>query len=129
MKILGIDYGKKRLGLALYDPTVRVVVPFGLKELADDLWKDLPLIVSREQVERIIVGLPLSLAGQENEQTRTVRVFGEKLTKHVGVPVEFFDERFTSVAADQFDVGISRDEKAAVLILEGWVEQRAHQGI
>lgn len=124
MKILGIDYGKKRLGLALYDPAVRVVVPFGLKELTRDFESELRLLVAREQIGRIIIGLPLNLAGQENTQTHAVRIFGNQLVELLNIPIEFFDERFTSVAADRFDIGVSRDEKAAVFILEGWLERQ-----
>lgn len=124
MKILGIDYGKKRLGLALYDTAVRVAVPFGLlAETVDNLYIKISHIIQSENVAQIVVGLPLGLDGKENEATLRVRTFGKELEKTTAIPVDFFDERFTSVAADRSENGISRDEKAAMVILEGWVER------
>lgn len=124
MKILGIDYGKKRLGLALYDTAVRVAVPFGLQEMAsENVLSKIVEISKKEIVEQLVVGLPLGLDGKENEATLRVREFAGLLAKATGLPVDFFDERFTSRAADQFDTGVSRDEKAAMVILEGWVER------
>lgn len=119
MKILGIDFGKKRLGLALYDTSVGVAVPFGLFEDASRLSE----IVRTERVDRIVIGLPLGLDGKENDVTALVRAFGDGLKKTTGIPIDFFDERFSSVAADRFDTGVSRDEKAAMVILEGWIER------
>lgn len=119
MKILGIDFGKKRLGLALYDTSVGVAVPFGLFEDASRVSE----IVRAEHIDRIVIGLPLGLDGKENDATGRVRAFGDELEKATAMPIDFFDERFSSVAADRFDTGVSRDEKAAMVILEGWVER------
>ena len=121
MKILGIDYGKKRCGLALYDTLVGIVVPFGVCESVEQI-ED---ILRREQIEHIVIGLPLGLDGKENEATKRVRIWGEQLCQRNTVTVDFFDERFTSVASDQFDIGVSRDEKAAIMIVEGWVERKS----
>lgn len=118
MKILGIDYGKKNIGLALYDTTVRVAIPFGVV-----LSAEIAAVVSSEHIDQIVIGLPLGLDGKENDATVRVRKFGEELKKTTGCLIDFCDERFTSVVADRFDSGISRDEKAAMVILEGWVEK------
>ena len=118
MKILGIDYGKKNIGLALYDTNVRVAIPFGIVAPSD-----IATVVRSEQVNQIVIGLPLGLDGKENDATVRVRKFGEELKQTTGCPVDYCDERFTSVAADRFDSGISRDEKAAMVILEGWVDK------
>lgn len=124
MKILGIDYGKKRLGLALYNTHISVAVPFGLlEESSENPIAKITEIVHTEDIVRVVIGLPLGLDGKENEATMRVRTFGSEVEKNTHIPVDFFDERFTSVAADRSENGISRDEKAAVMILEGWVER------
>ncbi len=119
MKIIGIDYGKKNIGLALYDTTVRVAIPFGIIPPAE-----IAAVVSNEHIDQIVIGLPLGLDGKENEATVRVRKFGEELKQTTGCPVDYCDERFTSVAADRCDSGVSRDEKAAMVILEEWVEMK-----
>jgi putative Holliday junction resolvase len=75
MKILGIDYGKKNIGLALYDTTVRVAIPFGIVSPAE-----IAAVVSSEHIDQIVIGLPLGLDGKENDATVRVRKLMDCLT-------------------------------------------------
>ncbi|MBD3311651.1 MAG: Holliday junction resolvase RuvX [Candidatus Magasanikbacteria bacterium] len=122
MNVLGIDYGKKRIGLAWVDTALGVVLPYGRLETGD--WRmELPKLIREEKADSVIVGLPIGLDGQENENTKAVRKFVEELKKSIVVPVEFVDERFTSRQADQMGGEVSRDEKAAMLILQSYLDK------
>lgn len=123
MNILAIDYGTKRLGLAWSDTTLGVVLPFGVVEqpsLAAKI-KELKKILESEKIQKIVVGFPLSLKGGENANTARVQKFVFELQKITTAPVEYFDERFSSFGADAAGGGVSRDEKAAMFILEGYL--------
>lgn len=123
MNVLAIDFGTKNIGLAWCDTGIGAVLPYGVisnkekgarnKELVD-------LIVG-EHIDRVVIGLPLGLDGAENTNTARVKKFGEELQAQIGVPVEFFDERFSSQQADRMGAGVSRDEKSAMVILEDYL--------
>jgi putative Holliday junction resolvase len=95
MNILSIDYGEKRIGLAWVDTGIGVVLPFGLALNEAELIK----IIQEEKPDKLIIGLPLSLQNQETKHTEEIRKFADKLTSQIDVPIEFFDERFTSCCA------------------------------
>lgn len=118
MNILGIDYGKKRIGLAWVNTALGVVLPYGV--LSE---KELPHFIKEEKVDKVVVGWPIGLDGQENKNTEAVKKFTEQLKKDAGVPVEFMDERFTSAEADRMGGDATRDEKAAMLILQSYLEK------
>jgi putative Holliday junction resolvase len=118
MNILSIDYGEKRIGLAWVDTGIGVVLPFGLALNKAELIK----IIQEEKPDKLIIGLPLSLQNQETKHTEEIRKFADKLTSQIDVPIEFFDERFTSQQADAMGGSVSRDEKSAMAILEGYLE-------
>ena len=128
MRVLALDYGSARCGCALSDPTGTIVTPLapvtqpasrrGLATLAQ--------LVREREVERVVVGLPLSLRGQDTEQTRETREFADALSKRLGdaVPVELHDERFTTrIAAGMGYATSSEDSRAAGVLLEGWLER------
>ncbi len=122
MNILALDIGQKRTGVAWVDTTVNVVLPFGV--LKNDTYGEAVIeLISKENPDLVVVGLPLGLDGSENEHTKQVRDFvaslGEQTRKQNFV---FFDERFSSQQADRSMGGVSRDEKAAMVILEGYLE-------
>lgn len=124
MNILGIDYGKKNIGLAWVDTDLGVILPYGNFEWKVESRK-LKELFEKEKVNKIVVGLPLGLDGQENKNTKAVREFVEELKKEVSIPVELVDERFTSKQADRMgDEGVSRDERAAMLILESYLNKQ-----
>jgi putative Holliday junction resolvase len=77
------------------------------------------------EVERVVVGLPLSLDGGESAQTRETRQFAERIRREMPVPVELYDERFTTRMAEQFGGRTSEDSRAAAHLLEGWLAARA----
>lgn len=123
MNILAIDFGQKNIGLAWTNTEVGVVLPFGLAKSSE-----LAGLIKKEKIDQVVVGLPLGLDGQENANTARVRVFVSELQSSVNVPVEFYDERFSSKAADAMsDGGVSRDEKSAMVILEDYLAQKKNK--
>lgn len=135
MRILAIDYGKKRTGLAVTDPLQ--LIANGLCTVAtSDLERFLLDYVVREEVERIIVGQPRQMNGQDSENMARILPFVNRIRKLLpDIPIEFFDERFTSVLAHRamLESGIGRkarqdkalvDEISATIILQGWMEAR-----
>jgi putative Holliday junction resolvase len=137
MAIAGIDFGRKRIGLAVSDG--QAAYPIGVMERRS-LKYDLDAIRSRladREVSLIVVGLPLSVDGTEGPSARAARAFAEHLGLATGLPVEMFDERLTSVEADERlrEASSSRTSKgaarrkaardavAAAVILEGWLKK------
>jgi putative Holliday junction resolvase len=127
MRVLALDYGQARCGCALSDPTGTLVTPIaavprpgtrrGLAALKS--------LVDERDVERVIVGLPLSLRGQDTDQTRETRAFAERLSLRLGdgVPVDMHDERFTTRIAQLTEGGgrAGEDSRAAAHLLESWL--------
>ena len=119
MNILSVDFGTKNIGLAWVDTAMGVVLPYGIvkkEELAD--------FITKEKIDKVVVGLPLGLDGKENANTDRVKKFAQELESQIFVPIEFFDERFSSVSADRMGAGVSRDEKSAMVILENYLETK-----
>jgi putative Holliday junction resolvase len=134
-RILSIDYGKKRTGIAVTDPLQ--IIANGLATVStSELLSYLKDYLSREQVERIIIGRPLQTNGQPSENLQRVEQFVNRWKKEMpGVPVEYVDERFTSVLAHQamIDGGLrkkARQDKAlvdkisATIILEDYLRSK-----
>ena len=138
MAVAAIDFGRKRIGLAITDTDGRGAYPVGIVERRS-LKEDLDAIRSQlaeRRVSRIVVGLPLNMDGAEGPSARAARAFAEHLGTATGVAVEMFDERLTSVEAEERlrSASISRSGKkavrdavAAAVILEGWLERRRTQ--
>lgn len=118
-KILGIDYGSSKIGLALADTETKLAVPFkvietdNLKAIIQELAQD------TEDLEKIVVGLPLGLSGLETAQTKEVKKFIEELKKSSGLAVEEIDERLTTVAAKKAG---GDDAVAAMYILQSYLD-------
>lgn len=134
-RILSIDYGKRRTGLAVTDPCQ--IIAGGLTTVeTPSLLKYLQDYVAKEPVERFVVGLPKQTNGLDSENLPRVQAFVKKLeTVFPDIPVEWWDERYTSVLAHQtmIDGGLGRkarqnkalvDEISATIILQGWMERR-----
>jgi len=129
---MGIDYGEVRVGIALSDPLQIISRPYKvLANSADSLFTELNEIIKSEDVGRIVLGLPLNLEGKDSQKTLEVRKFAEELQKKVPVPVEFYDERFTTAEANEVlknmgkNIKESReviDKIAASLILKSYLE-------
>ncbi len=100
-RILGIDFGEKRVGLALSDPLRIISQPFAtLRPGADDhWWHQLEAVLAEQEIELAVVGYPLTLRGTHSAQTRAVDDFIADLEQRLAIPVERYDERLTTVAA------------------------------
>jgi putative Holliday junction resolvase len=102
-RYLAIDYGHKRSGLAVSDPTFTIAQK--LKTITfksiQQLINEIKQINGEYQIIKIILGLPLNLKGQDSEKTREVRSFAKKLTAQLSVPIVLFDERFSTARAEQ----------------------------
>ena len=136
--VLGIDFGARRVGLALSDPSATIAQP--LPTLLRRMGKRPPVaaivdIIQQQEVERVVIGLPLDLGGDETDWTETVREFGAKVGARANVPVDFLDERMTSVQAERAvrSIGLKRTEReqkqridaaAAVLLLQTYLDRQ-----
>jgi putative holliday junction resolvase len=127
MRVLALDYGSARCGCAVSDPTGVLATPLG-PVLAPGTKRGLARLRSlvRElEVERVVVGLPLSLSGGDSAQTLETRAFAAKLERQVKVPVELYDERFTTKLAQRTGGAAAEDSRAAAHLLDGWLAARA----
>lgn len=120
MNFLAIDYGTKNIGLARASSNMDLVLPFGSVENSDYQLaiKKLAGIIKSENIDNVIIGLPAGLDGSENKNTIKVRNFADDLKKEITASVEFMTEIFSSQAGDRMVGGVSRDEKAAMVILQ-----------
>jgi len=137
MRVLGLDIGEKRIGVAVSDPTGRVATPLAVVEAAPALGDGTGLrtLVADYEAELLVVGLPLSMDGSEGPQAARVRKAAGRLERSLGVPVAFADERLSSAAANRSmaEAGASeRDRRgsvdmvAASLFLQAYLDaQRA----
>src|SRR3954470_13751282 len=116
MRVLALDFGEARCGCAVCDPTGTVVTPVGAVERPDTrrgLGRKAGLVRERE-VERVVVGLPLSLSGEEGAQAIRTHEWAEKLSERIGnVPVVLHDERLTTRQADRTGGSADLDSRAA----------------
>jgi putative Holliday junction resolvase len=129
--VLALDYGRARCGCAISDPTGTVATPLepvltpgsrrGLARLR--------ALAAELVAERVIVGLPLSLSGEDSAQTAEARAFAARLEQALPVPIEMFDERFTTALAQRAGGRASEDSRAAAHLLEGWLARRQEAGV
>jgi putative Holliday junction resolvase len=99
-RLLGIDFGDKRIGLALSDPSRMFAAPLKVVEGEAALREELERLFSEEEVHGIVLGLPLNMDGTVGPKARQVLLFKERLEKEWGKPVETWDERLTTVQAE-----------------------------
>lgn len=136
MRILSIDYGKKRTGLAVTDPLQIIAGGLGTVETSV-LYEYIEAYIQREQVERIVIGKPMQPNGQPSENMVRVENFFSRWRKaHPEIPIEYYDERFTSVLAHRamIDGGVKKktrrenkglvDEISATIILQDYLQSR-----
>ena len=124
MKVLALDYGRARTGVAVSDPTGTIARPLCVVQLAatEDGLAQLAGLIEEQGVDRVVVGLPLTLAGGRGEQVRETERFIEALTDVIGVPVLTFDERFTTTLAAQAPTETTpEDARAAAHLLSGYL--------
>lgn len=135
-RVAGIDYGHVRIGIAISDPERKIASPlenYTRRDSAQDA-KRFCRLVAEEEITLFVVGLPIHLDGRESEKSAEARRFGQWLAETTGVPVEFFDERFTSHEAEQLLLGAEMTKKrrknrldmlAAQIMLSAYLESRA----
>ena len=123
---MALDYGAVRCGVAVSDPSGTLATPMpvveragtkkGLARLAD--------LVASTGAERLVVGLPLTMAGDEGPQAAETRDFADRLGRRVAVPVELYDERLTTVQAGRSGGAAALDSRAAAHLLEAFLDSR-----
>ena len=123
MKVLALDYGSARTGVAVSDPTGTVARPLGVVERAasEDGIARLVELAREEDVERIVVGLPITLRGEHGVQAEETDRFVELLRGAVDLPVESFDERFTTKLAEAGETRAEQDAVAAAHLLSSYL--------
>jgi putative holliday junction resolvase len=122
-RILALDFGEARCGVALSDPTGTLATPLesveqpgtrrGLARIAE--------LVEDRDVEHVVIGLPLTLAGEEGPQARATRAFATRLAELVDVPIELHDERLTTRQAERMGGGADADSRAAAHLLVSYL--------
>ena len=126
-RLLGLDFGEARCGAALSDPTGTVVTPLGAVERPDTR-KGLGRIagIAREhEVTRVVVGLPLSLSGEEGPQAARTRDWVARLAERLDIPVDLYDERLTTRQAERTGGSADADSRAAAHLLEAYLAASA----
>jgi putative Holliday junction resolvase len=123
MRVLALDFGDARCGCALSDPTGTLATPLEAVERPDTrrgLQRIVQLVHDRE-VERVVVGLPLSLSGDEGPQALRTREWAGRLAARLSVPVDLHDERFTTRQAEHTGGRADADSRAAAHLLESYL--------
>ena len=134
---MGLDYGERRIGVAVSDPDGIFAQPLlclDRRQLpGKKLWSRLAALVREHDVERFVLGLPLHMDGRHGEQAAEVKAFGLQLEQRTGVPIDYVDERWTTLEAERTmrELGVRRarqsgqlDATAAALLLRTYLERR-----
>ena len=127
MRVLALDYGSARCGCAVSDPTGTLATPIEAVERPDTRrgMSRLAGLVREHGIKQVVVGLPVGLSGADTQQTMAARDFAQRLGERVSVPVDLYDERFTtSIAAARGGSG-SEDSRAAAVLLEDYRARNA----
>ena len=125
MKVLALDFGRARTGVAVSDPTGTLARPLCVVERAagDEGLERLAALIAEQEAEQVVVGLPLTLRGERGEQARVTERFAAALRDRLEIPVLLFDERFTTDLAQQTGGRAPEDALAAAHLLQGWLER------
>jgi putative Holliday junction resolvase len=125
VKVVALDFGAARTGVAVSDETGTLARPVGIVEKAGTPagLERLAGLVAEHDAELVLVGLPLTLRGERGEQARATEAFVETLRGRLSVPIETYDERFTTTLAQQSGGRAPEDAVAAAHLLQGWLER------
>jgi putative holliday junction resolvase len=126
-RVLALDYGSARCGVAVSDPTGTLATPVAVVERPATRrgLARLAAVVREREAERVVVGLPLTLAGDEGAQAAESRAFADRLAGVVAVPVELHDERLTTRQAERAGGSADADSRAAAHLLESYLARAA----
>jgi putative Holliday junction resolvase len=122
-RVVALDYGSARCGVAVSDPTGTLATPLEpiLRPNTRKGFNRLLKTIRDHEPSTVVVGLPLSLSGRDSAQTREARAFAERLGTALNLPVELYDERFTTALAQQRPGTSAEDSRAAAVLLEDWL--------
>jgi putative Holliday junction resolvase len=122
-RVLALDHGAARCGCAISDPSGTLATPLEVVERPDSKrgLAALARMAAEHGAERVVVGLPLTLRGQEGEQAAAVRTFAERLERRLNIPVELHDERLTTRLAERTGGSGTADSRAAAHLLESYL--------
>jgi putative Holliday junction resolvase len=133
MKYLAIDYGTKRAGLAICDPSETIVSPLKVLNKPKYFFKQTADLIADQKIDAVVIGIPLNMDGTEGPQAKTVLKFAEQLSKIITVPIYFQDERLSTFAAEEklAEMEMTKKRKkehidavAAANILEAFLEKK-----
>ena len=135
-RILGLDYGEKRIGVSISDPLRITAQPLSTIQYFSEqnLWEKFDQLWNKYDIEKVVVGLPLNMNGSFGPSAEKAKIFGDKLKSRFQIDVEFWDERLTSAEAEktirQFGQKPSKrkeqiDKLATVLILQGYLDSKS----
>jgi len=130
MRVMALDYGSARCGVAVSDPTGTLATPIApvLRPASRKGFATLTALVRERGVGRVVVGLPLGLSGADTDQTREARAFAERLRAALDVPVSLYDERFTTTIAQRSGgAATAEDSRAAAVLLEDWLARHGSE--
>lgn len=133
MRIIGIDYGQKRIGLAMSDPLGITSQPLPFLPNDKQTFTNLKKLVEENQVQEIVIGLPINMKGLPTEMTKEVEKFSKDLEAYVSVPIILQDERLSTMESEKLliEANVSRDKRkevrdsmSASIILQDYLERR-----
>jgi putative Holliday junction resolvase len=138
MRYLCLDLGRRRIGVAKSDETRLIATPVGVIQVhnQEQVFREIVRLVEEYQAARLIIGLPIQLNGQEGIEANRARTFAADLENYLSVPIDFMDERLTSVEADRLmlEAGFNPNKRranidatAAALILQAYLDTERNQ--
>jgi putative Holliday junction resolvase len=129
MRVLALDFGTRRTGVALSDETGTLARPLTVvdRAAAEAGLAEIARLVLEHAAELVLVGMPVTLGGEHGEQARTTDAFVSALRPRLAVPVETYDERFTTTLAQQTPSRAPEDARAAAHLLQSWLDRRARR--
>lgn len=134
-RILGLDYGQKRIGIAISDEKRKYAFPYQVLENRNKffVFDNLKIITQQEKVDKIVIGLPLNLKGKREKKAKECEDFAKRLKSYLNLPVELEDERLTSKLSSRLlrdnpykkaKLKGAVDQQSAVLILQGYLDKK-----
>jgi putative Holliday junction resolvase len=126
-RVVALDYGAARCGVAVSDPTGTLATPLEaiLRPRTRRGFNRLLALVREQDAVAVVVGLPLSLSGEDSAQTLETRDFAARLAERLSIPVRLFDERFTTALAQRRRGDAPEDSRAAAVLLEDWLRSQS----